>query len=144
MVLFSNPTTTSGDHPAEGGYTGTSGGHGTAPSGDGGHTAPSEDHAGDDGRGTTDSPAADSCNDFMASRSTFTISSNEAPNTCAGAKLDFANVDCIHTPGPQAGGNVTKGYDHHGSNCAGTFSAISRNGIGVTSTVTQKGGKCWE
>ena len=22
-------------------------------------------------------------------------------------KLGFANVDCIHTPGPQAGGNVT-------------------------------------
>ena len=31
-------------------------------------------------------------------------------NTCDKKKLDFQNVDCIHTPGPQAGANVTKGY----------------------------------
>jgi hypothetical protein len=35
---------------------------------------------------------------------------NEADNACAGAKLDFSNVDCVHTPGPQAGANVTKGF----------------------------------
>eukprot|EP00588_Corethron_pennatum_P002451 CAMPEP_0194298004 /NCGR_PEP_ID=MMETSP0169-20130528/59919_1 /TAXON_ID=218684 /ORGANISM="Corethron pennatum, Strain L29A3" /LENGTH=423 /DNA_ID=CAMNT_0039047935 /DNA_START=768 /DNA_END=2036 /DNA_ORIENTATION=+ len=35
-------------------------------------------------------------------------------NACAGAKAEIAtalpNVDCIHVSGPQAGGNVTKGY----------------------------------
>mmetsp|Transcript_40207 Transcript_40207/g.78580 ORF Transcript_40207/g.78580 Transcript_40207/m.78580 type:complete len:441 (+) Transcript_40207:411-1733(+) len=35
-------------------------------------------------------------------------------NTCADAKYEvseaLANVDCIHLPGPQAGENVTKGY----------------------------------
>jgi hypothetical protein len=34
----------------------------------------------------------------------------EGENTCAGKKLKFENVDCVHTPGPQAGGNVTIGY----------------------------------
>merc|ERR1719401_1625311 len=35
---------------------------------------------------------------------------DEGVNTCADKKLKFENVDCVHTPGPQAGGNVTKGY----------------------------------
>mmetsp|Transcript_7019 Transcript_7019/g.14727 ORF Transcript_7019/g.14727 Transcript_7019/m.14727 type:complete len:395 (-) Transcript_7019:205-1389(-) len=33
-----------------------------------------------------------------------------AENTCMDKKLKFENVDCVHTPGPQAGANVTKGY----------------------------------
>lgn len=32
-------------------------------------------------------------------------------NVCADKKLKFDNVDCVHTPGPQAGANVTKGYE---------------------------------
>jgi len=32
-------------------------------------------------------------------------------NTCADTNPKFANVDCIHVTGPQAGGNVTKGYN---------------------------------
>lgn len=35
---------------------------------------------------------------------------DEGVNTCADKKLKFENVDCVHTPGPQAGGNVTMGY----------------------------------
>ena len=37
---------------------------------------------------------------------------SQGVNTCAGAKLDFENIDCVHTngPGPQAGANVTKGF----------------------------------
>jgi hypothetical protein len=35
---------------------------------------------------------------------------NKKPNSCADKKLKFDNVDCVHTPGPQAGANVTKGY----------------------------------
>jgi hypothetical protein len=40
------------------------------------------------------------------------IFASEEDNTCAGKKVDFPNVDCVHLtgPGPQAGGNVTKGY----------------------------------
>jgi len=35
----------------------------------------------------------------------------EEDNTCADTNPKFANVDCIHVTGPQAGGNVTKGYN---------------------------------
>jgi len=38
------------------------------------------------------------------------IFGNQADNKCDQSQLMFDNVDCVHTPGPQAGANVTKGY----------------------------------
>jgi len=35
---------------------------------------------------------------------------NKNDNACAGKKLSFPNIDCVHTEGPQAGSNVTKGF----------------------------------
>lgn len=35
---------------------------------------------------------------------------NKVDNKCAGAKLEFENKDCIHVEGPQAGANVTRGF----------------------------------
>ena len=38
------------------------------------------------------------------------IFGNQADNSCDQAQIMYDNVDCVHTPGPQAGANVTKGY----------------------------------
>jgi len=35
---------------------------------------------------------------------------DQMANTCADMNPNFPNVDCIHVPGPQAGANVTMGY----------------------------------
>jgi len=39
------------------------------------------------------------------------IKFNEGENRCKGMNPNVPNVDCIHVPGPQAGGNVTYGYN---------------------------------
>jgi len=45
-------------------------------------------------------------NDFFETETIFSA----GKNTCDKAKVVLENVDCVHVAGPQAGGNVTKGY----------------------------------
>jgi len=48
--------------------------------------------------------------EHIESKAKSTFFASTAVNKCDGAKIPLANVDCIHVPGPQAGGNVTRGF----------------------------------
>jgi len=51
--------------------------------------------------------------EHIESKAKSTFFASTAVNKCDGAKIPLANVDCIHVPGPQAGGNVTRGFKGH-------------------------------
>ena len=55
--------------------------------------------------------AAATGSDFSSSKASSNFFASDAANACAGAKLAFDNQLCadLEVPGPQAGGNVTKG-----------------------------------
>lgn len=48
--------------------------------------------------------------EHIKSKAKSSFFASTAVNKCEGAKLPLANKDCIHVPGPQAGGNVTRGF----------------------------------
>lgn len=59
---------------------------------------------------TASAAAAASESMYLESKAVSNFFSDAEANTCKGAKIDLPNKDCIHVPGPQAGGNVTKGF----------------------------------
>lgn len=60
---------------------------------------------------TSSEAAAATGSDFSSSKAASDFFASEDSNVCAGAKLAFDNQLCadLEVPGPQAGGNVTKG-----------------------------------
>ncbi|KAL7479220.1 hypothetical protein ACHAW6_004960 [Cyclotella cf. meneghiniana] len=61
---------------------------------------------------TTSETAAATAVDYSSSKTSSAFFASDDANVCAGAKLAFDNQLCadLEVPGPQAGGNVTKGY----------------------------------
>ena len=60
---------------------------------------------------TSSEAAAATGSDFSSSKASSNFFASDDANVCAGAKLAFDNQLCadLEVPGPQAGGNVTKG-----------------------------------
>jgi len=61
---------------------------------------------------TSSEAAAATGSDFSSSKASSNFFASDDANVCEGAKLAFDNQLCadLEVPGPQAGGNVTKGY----------------------------------
>ena len=60
---------------------------------------------------TSSEASAATSSDFSSSKASSNFFASDDANVCAGAKLAFDNQLCadLEVPGPQAGGNVTKG-----------------------------------